>query len=172
MERYGDRITGKLCYDRLVITGTPLVVCYAAGMTGYLKAKGIRIFDYPQFAMTLREQVRVAQLRGLPRPGLLSGTSPSRISARKMLWRACSRGAVTTPAWCTSSRPWKSAMPTSPGTTSRRTRPTSGRTAANACTIILTSRTPVSDWSTYVCPFGRRFACSSTATAIAGWPAS
>jgi hypothetical protein len=41
-----------------VITGTPLVVCYAAGMTGYLNAKGIRIFDYPQFAMTLRDQMR------------------------------------------------------------------------------------------------------------------
>ena len=35
------------CYDRLVITGTLPAVCYAAGMTGYLNAKGIRIFDYP-----------------------------------------------------------------------------------------------------------------------------
>jgi hypothetical protein len=32
----------------LVITGTLPVVCYAAGMTGYLNAKGIRIFDYPE----------------------------------------------------------------------------------------------------------------------------
>ena len=31
------------CYDRLAITGTLPVVCYAAGMTGYLKANGIRI---------------------------------------------------------------------------------------------------------------------------------
>jgi hypothetical protein len=37
-ERYDDRIAGLLsCYDRLVITGTLPVVCYAAGMTGYLK---------------------------------------------------------------------------------------------------------------------------------------
>jgi hypothetical protein len=41
-----------------VITGTLPVVCYAAGMTGYLNAKGTRIFDYPQFAMTLRDRVR------------------------------------------------------------------------------------------------------------------
>jgi hypothetical protein len=47
-ERYDERIAGILsCCDRLVITGTLPVVCYAAGMTGYLNAKGIRIFDYP-----------------------------------------------------------------------------------------------------------------------------
>jgi hypothetical protein len=34
------------------------VVCYAAGMTGYLNANGIRIFDYPAFAKTLRDRVR------------------------------------------------------------------------------------------------------------------
>jgi hypothetical protein len=33
-------------------------VCYAAGMTGYLNANGIRIFDYPEFAKTLRDRVR------------------------------------------------------------------------------------------------------------------
>jgi hypothetical protein len=47
-ERYGDRIGGVLsCYDRLVITGTLPTVCYAEGMTRYLNARGIRIFDYP-----------------------------------------------------------------------------------------------------------------------------
>ena len=58
-ERYDERIAGMLsCYDRLVITGTLPVICYAAGMTGYLNAKGIRIFDYPEFAKTLRDRVR------------------------------------------------------------------------------------------------------------------
>ena len=58
-ERYDDRLAGMLsCYDRLVITGTLPVICYAAGMTGYLNAKGIRIFDYPEFAKTLRDRVR------------------------------------------------------------------------------------------------------------------
>jgi hypothetical protein len=58
-ERYGDRIAGVLsCYDRVVITGTVPVICYADGMTRFLRAKGIRIFDYPQFAQTLRDRVR------------------------------------------------------------------------------------------------------------------
>jgi DNA-binding MarR family transcriptional regulator len=58
-ERYEDRIAGVLsCYDRVVITGTVPVICYAEGMTRFLYAKGIRIFDYPQFAQTLRDRVR------------------------------------------------------------------------------------------------------------------
>jgi hypothetical protein len=60
IERYDDRIAGVLsCYDRLVITGTlPVWLCYAAGMTEYLNANGIRIFDYQEFAKTLRDRVR------------------------------------------------------------------------------------------------------------------
>jgi len=58
-ERYADKIAGVLsCYDRLVITGTLPTVCYAAGMTKFLNANGIRIFDYPKFAMPLRDQIR------------------------------------------------------------------------------------------------------------------
>ena len=58
-ERYDDRIAGVLsCYDRVVITGTVPVICYAEGMTRFLHANGIRIFDYPQFAQTLRDRVR------------------------------------------------------------------------------------------------------------------
>jgi hypothetical protein len=58
-DRYGDRIAGVLsCYDRVVITGTVPVICYAEGMTRFLYARGIRIFDYPQFAQTLRDVVR------------------------------------------------------------------------------------------------------------------
>jgi hypothetical protein len=58
-ERYDDRIAGVLsCYDRVVITGTLPGVCYADGMTRYLNAQGIRIFDYPEFAKLLRDRVR------------------------------------------------------------------------------------------------------------------
>ena len=58
-ERYADRLAGVLsCYDRIVITGTLPGVCYAQGMTSFLYAKGIRIFDYPQFAAPLRDRVR------------------------------------------------------------------------------------------------------------------
>jgi hypothetical protein len=59
LERYDDRIAGVLsCYDRVVITGTLPTVCYADGMTKFLNANHIRIFDYPKFAEPLREQVR------------------------------------------------------------------------------------------------------------------
>ena len=43
--------------ERVVITGTVPVICYAEGMTRYLLAKRIRIFDYPQFAMQLLRSV-------------------------------------------------------------------------------------------------------------------
>ena len=58
-ERYDDRIAGVLsCYDRVVVTGTLPTVCYAEGMTQFLYANRIRIFDYPAFAQTLRDRVR------------------------------------------------------------------------------------------------------------------
>src|SRR5256885_8181771 len=56
-ERYEERIAGVLsCYDRMVVTGTLPGVCFAEGMTRFLYANKIRIFDYPQFAATLRER--------------------------------------------------------------------------------------------------------------------
>src|ERR1700686_4090069 len=64
-DRYDDRIAGVLsCYDRLLITGTVPVICYAEGMTRFLYANGIRIFDYPQFAQTLQNpRVNIAGIR-------------------------------------------------------------------------------------------------------------
>ena len=58
-ERYAAELDGTLsCYDRIIITGSLQPLCYAAGMTGYLYRKGIRIFDYAKFAEPLREQIR------------------------------------------------------------------------------------------------------------------
>ena len=58
-ERYRDRLSGVLsCYDRIVITGTLPGICYAQGMTSFLYAKGIRIFDYARFAEPLRDRIR------------------------------------------------------------------------------------------------------------------
>lgn len=70
-ERHAPKIRGVLsCFDRVVITGTIPGICYAAGMTGFLNANGIRIFDYPKWAEPLREEIcvnakRVAQEQGL-----------------------------------------------------------------------------------------------------------
>jgi hypothetical protein len=59
-ERHSSKIRGALsCFDRVVMTGTIPGICYAAGMTSFLKAQGVRIFDYPQWAEPLREEIRV-----------------------------------------------------------------------------------------------------------------
>jgi hypothetical protein len=152
-ERYDDRIAGVLsCYDRLVITGTLPTVCYAAGMTGYLNAKGIRIFDYPQFAMTLRDRVReraaslaaeagvsikhiakphtrkedvvarVLAQRG-DHPGLVHVTS-ARVASRQ-------RRSASSPRWTARrSRSWSNCS-TEPSTCSATRRPTTSRPSAS-----------------------------------------
>src|SRR5258708_15483680 len=57
--RYDDRTAGVLsCYDRVIVTRTLPTVCYANGMTRFLYASSIRIFDYPIFASRLRDRVR------------------------------------------------------------------------------------------------------------------
>ena len=58
-ERHADEIAGVLsCYDRILIQGTLPGLGYAEGMTAYLKARQIRIFDYAQFAQPLRDALR------------------------------------------------------------------------------------------------------------------
>jgi hypothetical protein len=59
-ERHADEIAGVLsCYDRILIQGTLPGLGYAEGMTGYLRAQHIRIFDYPRWAQPLREALRL-----------------------------------------------------------------------------------------------------------------
>lgn len=58
-DRHADKIRGVLeCFDRIVIQGTLPGLCYAEGMTTYLRVHQIRIFDYPRFAEPLRDQIR------------------------------------------------------------------------------------------------------------------
>ena len=57
--KYGTEMYGVLhCYDRVVISGNLHPFCYAKGMTGYLYAHAIRIFDYVKFATPLRQAIR------------------------------------------------------------------------------------------------------------------
>ncbi len=59
-EKYADKIDGVLnCYDRVLSSGNLQPFCYAAGMAGYLRAQGIRLFDYAQFAQPLHEEIRL-----------------------------------------------------------------------------------------------------------------
>lgn len=58
-ERHAQQIAGVLsCYDRILIQGTLPGFCYADGMTAYLYAHHIRIFDYARFAEPLRNALR------------------------------------------------------------------------------------------------------------------
>src|SRR6201997_4249463 len=59
IERYAANLHGVLsCFDRILITGTLPGAGYPLGMTGFLTATGIRIFDYAGFAEPLRERIR------------------------------------------------------------------------------------------------------------------
>jgi DNA-binding MarR family transcriptional regulator len=70
-EKYKADLYGVLnCCDRVIISGNVHPLCYTKGMTGYLYANKIRIFDYPEFAQGLRDDIRsnaeaVAQEHGL-----------------------------------------------------------------------------------------------------------
>lgn len=64
-ERYADKIAGVLgCFDRLIVTGTLPTLCYAEGMTKYLSARGIKIFDFAFWAKPLTEVIK-ANAEGL-----------------------------------------------------------------------------------------------------------
>ncbi len=53
-EKYSDQICGTLsCFDRVIIQGTLPGICYPEGMTSFLYANKIRIFDYPQYASSI-----------------------------------------------------------------------------------------------------------------------
>jgi hypothetical protein len=58
-ERYAPQIAGILfCWDRILLFGTLPRICFAEGMTSYLHARNIRIFDYPRFAEPFRNRLR------------------------------------------------------------------------------------------------------------------
>ena len=59
-EKYKEALYGVLnCYDRVIISGNLDPLCYAQGMTRYLYAHGILIFDYAsKFADPLRYAIR------------------------------------------------------------------------------------------------------------------
>ena len=71
VERYDKRIQGVLsCFDRLIVTGTIPQIGYADAMAAELRRRGIRIFDFTDFAEPLREQIRsnaerIAKAHGL-----------------------------------------------------------------------------------------------------------
>ena len=59
LDRYVDRIVGTLpCYDRVIVHGSVRSFSYAAGMASFLRVRGVRVFEFPKFAMPFREAIR------------------------------------------------------------------------------------------------------------------
>jgi hypothetical protein len=59
VERRQEEISSVVsCFDRVVITGTLHDIGHAGAMAQWLGARGIRLFDYPQWAEPLREELR------------------------------------------------------------------------------------------------------------------
>jgi len=58
-EQYSNQIAGVIsCYDRVIIQGTLPGWGYANGMAWFLNSQHINIFDYPEFAKSMREEIR------------------------------------------------------------------------------------------------------------------
>src|SRR5271165_3127164 len=180
-DRYDDRIGGVLsCYDRVVITGTLPGVCYAGGMTRYLHANAIRIFDYPQFAMKLRDQVRDCAASLASEAGVMiehiakSHIRKEEVVSRVLAHRGDHPGLVhiiSAMEACDAYQPWHDKQ-----THKTFIRPDSGKCLhyyfyfqdAKFGLVYLRVPTPAFAGA----GSGRRSACSSTAMAIAGWRAS
>jgi hypothetical protein len=131
-ECYDDRIAGVLsCYDRVVVTGTLPTVCYAAGMTKFLHAIGVHIFDYPQFASTLRARVRERAASLAAQAGSRSEhIAKSHIRKEAVVAEVLKRRGEY-PGLVDVISAMEACGASSRGTTSRRTRPSCGRTAAS-----------------------------------------
>lgn len=58
-DTYQSEISCELgCYDRIILTGTLPELSYGQGITSYLNAHGVRIFDYAQFAEPFKALIR------------------------------------------------------------------------------------------------------------------
>ena len=116
VNRYAVNMHGVLsCYDRILITGTIPGACYADGMTSFLYSRGVRIFDYAQFAEPLRERIRSRALEVCEVAGLaIEHVSKSHIRKEELVQRVLdSRGdapglvhVISAMEACPSYRPW------------------------------------------------------------------
>lgn len=71
VQRHEEKIAGTLtCWDRVIITGTLPEICHSEALAGYLSRQGIRLFDYPQWAEPLRDELRAHAERVATEAGL------------------------------------------------------------------------------------------------------
>ena len=116
VERYLDEIKGVIsCYDRLIITGTLPQICFAEGMTTWLYAHNIRIFDYAKFAEGLKQKIRenaerLASENGIEIEFLKKQTERKEDRVKKVLERRGSHAGlvhiISVMETCNSYKPW------------------------------------------------------------------
>jgi hypothetical protein len=59
LERFKDEIAGSVsCFDRLILQGRMPILSYGEGMTRYLTKRGIKIFDFLQWASPITDAIK------------------------------------------------------------------------------------------------------------------
>src|SRR3954454_18190478 len=147
-------------------------VCYAEGMTRYLRANGIRIFDYPQFAMEQRDRVRDCAASLAFESGVTiehiakSHIRKEDVVARVLEQRGDHPGLVhiiSAMEACDAYQPWHDKP-----THKTYLRPDSGK-CLHDYFYFMDALFGLIDLR---CRRGVRSGCNSTATATTGWPAN
>ena len=108
LTRYADRIDGVLsCFDRMLISGTLVEICYAGAATVFLKRRRIKIFDFEErFAVPIRDEIR-------ERAEAVAAETSARKTRSGRSWR--SEGII--PDWSMFSQLWRPTPVTGPGST-------------------------------------------------------
>ena len=123
-ERHADQIAGVLsCYDRILVFGTLPGLCFAEGMTSYLYAHQVRIFDYARFAQPLRDELRNNAERLAGEKGMKIEPLRKRNIRKEDLVEAVLRSEEGSRDWWPFFPPWRLVRATSPGITSKPVRP-------------------------------------------------
>ena len=102
----------------MLIFGTLPKICYAEGMTSYLYAKQVRIFDYPKFAEPFRDRLRenaerMAAANGIEIEFIRKRNVRKEDRVKAGRWSS----AASSLDWSAFSRRWSRVRPTSHGTT-------------------------------------------------------
>jgi hypothetical protein len=170
-ERLKDQIAGVLgCWDRVLIFGTLPKICYAEGMTSYLYAKQVRIFDYPNFAEPFRDRLRENAGRLAAAAGIeIEFMRKRNVRKEDVVKAALAKRGEQPGLVCILSAMEPCSTYTSHGTTKPPARHSCGRTMASACTTTSISSTKSWDYATCGsrpgCPAGYR----SISTGTTGW---
>ena len=123
-ERQADQIAGVLsCYDRILVFGTLPGLCFAEGMTSYLYAHQVRIFDYARFAQPLRDELRNNAERLAGENGMKIEPLRKRNIRKEDLVEAVLAKRGRQPGLVAIFPPWSLVRATSPGITSKPVRP-------------------------------------------------